>query len=194
MSKAVLISIRPEWVRKIMNGSKTVEIRKTAPKCGVPFKCYIYCTAGGKGALMVKARAGAPAITAESAYEREQAEAFGYEAANGKVVAEFTCNKIGTVYPLCMIPKWATVDACLTREDIYKYLGTEHGYGMQIDDLKIYDTPRELDGFRRACKNDWWCESCAMYCEHNGTCGNGSLQIRRPPQSWCYVEEELWND
>lgn len=189
MSKAVLISIRPEWVRKILNGSKTVEIRKTVPKCGVPFKCYIYCTAGGKGALMVKANAGAPAITAESACEREQAEAFGYEAANGKVVAEFTCNKIGTVYPLCMIPKWATVDACLTREDIYKYLGTEHGYGMQIDDLKIYDTPRELDGFRRACKNDYWCERCAMYCEHNGTCGNGSLQIRRPPQSWCYVEE-----
>ena len=51
MSKAVLISIHPEWVRKILNGSKTVEIRKTAPKCGVPFKCYIYCTAGGKGAL-----------------------------------------------------------------------------------------------------------------------------------------------
>lgn len=48
MSKAVLISIRPEWARKILNGSKTVEIRKTAPKCGVPFKCYIYCTAGGK--------------------------------------------------------------------------------------------------------------------------------------------------
>lgn len=49
MSKAVLISIRPEWARKILNGSKTVEIRKTAPKCGVPFKCYIYCTAGGGG-------------------------------------------------------------------------------------------------------------------------------------------------
>ena len=29
--KAVLISIRPEWVRKILNGSKTVEIRKTVP-------------------------------------------------------------------------------------------------------------------------------------------------------------------
>lgn len=105
MSKAVLISIRPEWARKILNGSKTVEIRKTAPKCGVPFKCYIYCTAGGKGALMVKANAGAPAITAESACEREQAEAFGYEAANGKVVAEFTCNKIGTDNP-DLLPKY----------------------------------------------------------------------------------------
>ena len=56
MSKAVLISIRPEWVRKILNGSKTVEIRKTAPKCGVPFKCYIYCTAGGKVALKAKSK------------------------------------------------------------------------------------------------------------------------------------------
>lgn len=48
MSKAVLISIRPEWARKILNGSKTVEIRKTAPKCGVPFKCYIYKCGNGK--------------------------------------------------------------------------------------------------------------------------------------------------
>ena len=182
MSKAVLISIRPEWARKILNGSKTVEIRKTAPKCGVPFKCYIYCTVGGKGALMVKANAGAPAITAESAYEREQAEAFGYEAAKGKVVAEFTCNKIGTVYPLCMIPKWATVDACLTREDIYKYLGTEHGYGVQIDDLKIYDTPRELREFY-AVPNE---VEVALKVKPK--------PVTRPPQSWRYVEEELWND
>lgn len=179
MSKAVLISIRPEWARKILNGSKTVEIRKTAPKCGVPFKCYIYCTAGGRGALMVKANAGAPAITAESAYEREQAEAFGYEAANGKVVAEFTCNKIGTVYPLCMIPKWATVDACLTREDICKYLGTEHGYGMKIDDLKIYDTTRELREFNGLQETRFGWEP---------------VPITRPPQSWRYVEEETWND
>lgn len=57
--KAVLISIRPEWVRKIINGKKTIEVRKTAPKCGVPVRCYIYCTTGGKGALMVKANAGA---------------------------------------------------------------------------------------------------------------------------------------
>ena len=59
MNKAVLISIRPEWVRKILNGSKTVEIRKTEPKCGVPFKCYIYCTAGKGGAHGESQRSGA---------------------------------------------------------------------------------------------------------------------------------------
>lgn len=62
------------------------------------------------------------------------------------------------------------------------------GYGWHISNLKIYDTPRELSEFRRACKNDWYCESCAMYREHEEICGNASLRLRRPPQSWCYVE------
>lgn len=59
-------------------------------------------------------------------------------------------------------------------EDIYKYLGTEHGYGMQIDDLKIYDTPRELGEFTglRTTKD-----------------GFELSLITRPPQSWRYVEE-----
>lgn len=44
MSKAVLISIRPKWCEKIVNGEKTIEIRKTRPRLETPFKCYIYCT------------------------------------------------------------------------------------------------------------------------------------------------------
>ena len=46
MGKAVLISIRPEWVEKIARGEKTLELRKTEPKLETPFKVYIYCTAG----------------------------------------------------------------------------------------------------------------------------------------------------
>lgn len=41
--KSVLISIKPKWVEKIVNGEKTIEVRGTAPK-EVPFKAYIYCT------------------------------------------------------------------------------------------------------------------------------------------------------
>lgn len=47
MSKAVLISIRPKWVEKIVSGEKTIEVRKTRPKLDTPFKCYIYCTLQG---------------------------------------------------------------------------------------------------------------------------------------------------
>ena len=42
MSKAVLLSIRPEWCEKIINGRKTIEVRKTRPKMNPPFKCYVY--------------------------------------------------------------------------------------------------------------------------------------------------------
>lgn len=48
MSKAVLISIRPMWCEKIINGQKTVEVRKTRPKMNPPFKCYIYKCGNGK--------------------------------------------------------------------------------------------------------------------------------------------------
>ena len=76
----------------------------------------------------------------------------------------------------------------MTNDEFHGYLGHYQGYGWHISNLRIYDAPRELSEFRRACKNSWYCESCAMYWENNGTCGNESLQIRRPPQSWCYVE------
>ena len=158
MRKAVLISIRPEWVRKILNGQKTIEVRKTRPMMDTPFKCYIY------------------------------------KCGNGKVIGEFLCDQIININGAKRIQSDAARQTCLEPAELHQYLGAATGFGWHISNLKIYDTPRELDGFRRACKNDWWCESCAMYCEHNGTCGNGSLQIRRPPQSWCYVEEELWND
>lgn len=42
MDKSVLISIRPKWCEKIVNGEKTIEVRKTRPKLQTPFKCYIY--------------------------------------------------------------------------------------------------------------------------------------------------------
>lgn len=180
MSKAVLISIRPEWVRKILNRSKTVEIRKNTPfYVDAPFRCYIYCTKGGRGKLMVNARAEHPAITAGSANEREQAEAFGYEAANGKIVAEFTCDRFAKIDPSGEIPKWAMVDACLTREDVYKYLGGDYGFGWRISNLKIYDTPRELRELNGLQETRFGWEP---------------VPITRPPQSWRYVEEETWSD
>ena len=42
--KSILISIKPKWVAKILNGEKTIEIRKTMPKCDLPIDVYIYCT------------------------------------------------------------------------------------------------------------------------------------------------------
>jgi predicted transcriptional regulator len=172
MSKAVLISIRPKWCEKIVNGEKTVEVRKTSPKMKTPFKCYIYCT--------------------QPKYPHEDFIATDYPKpqfyGGGKVIGEFTCDRIYELAPLNHAPNDVEQQACLTREEIVRYLKGV-GCGWHISDLKIYDAPRELGEFRRVCVNDLYCESCAMYRENKGTCGNKSLRFKRPPLSWCYVEE-----
>ena len=171
MAKAVLISIRPEWVEKIARGEKTVEVRKTRPKLDTPFKCYIYCTL--------------PKYPHEDfvATDYPRPQFYG----GGKVIVEFTCDRIYELAPLNHAPDDVEKQACLTREEIVNYLkGT--GYGWHISDLLIYDQPRELTAFRRLCPNDLCCEACAMYSNNNGICNNGALPLRRPPQSWCYVE------
>ena len=188
MSKAVMLSIRPKWCEKIISGEKTVEVRKTRPKLETPFKCYIYCTVG---------RAGYDALWILDAPTREEYSFIAVSAylenpkgankGNSKVIGEFICDRIYELAPLNHAPDDVEKQACMTREEIVDYLrGT--GYGWHIVNLKIYDTPRELSEFRRACPNSWYCESCAMYRENNGTCGNESLQLKRAPQRWCYVE------
>ncbi len=162
MSKAVMLSIRPKWCEKIASGEKTIEVRKTRPKLETPFKVYIYCTQSGV--------------------------ALGAWGKHGKVIGEFTCDRIYWLAPLNHAPEDVEQQACLTREEIVRYLKGV-GYGYHISDLRIYDQPRELTEFRRACPNDLYCESCAMYSNNNGICNNGALPLRHPPQSWCYVEE-----
>jgi predicted transcriptional regulator len=177
MAKAVLISIRPEWVEKIARNEKTVEVRKTRPKLETPFKCHIYCTMDH------------PYISISCG----ELDKLNYRTntvgrCNGKVIGEFTCDRIYELAPLNHAPDDVEKQACLTREEIVNYLkGT--GYGWHIVDLRIYDQPRELTEFRRPCPNDLYCETCAMYSNNTGICNNGALPLRRPPQSWCYVEE-----
>lgn len=177
MAKAVLISIRPKWCQKIARNEKTVEVRKTRPKLETPFKCHIYCTMDH------------PYISISCG----ELDKLNYRTntvgrCNGKVIGEFTCDQIYELAPLNHAPDDVEKQACLTREEIVNYLkGT--GYGWHIVDLRIYDQPRELTEFRRPCPNDLYCETCAMYSNSTGICNNGALPLRRPPQSWCYVEE-----
>ena len=36
MKRAILMSIQPQWLEKILNREKVIEIRKTMPKCELP--------------------------------------------------------------------------------------------------------------------------------------------------------------
>lgn len=204
MSKAVMLSVRPKWCEQIVNGEKTVEVRKTRPNPSTPFRVYIYCTRD-KHLALIQNRAGANLIACMDA---ETAIPVGGFAGNGKVIGEFVCDRTDRLarvgfdgsgepakYCICNsdMSVWPVdgicEEACLTQEELEKYLGGYEGYGLHISGLKVYDTPKELSEFRKACAHDWYCDSCAMHWENNGTCGNESLRLKRPPQSWCYVEE-----
>lgn len=208
MAKAVLISIRPEWVEEIAGGQKTVEVRRTRPKLEPPFKCYIYCTKDKKDSdrlwvLREQVRKEYNGLTAACAHLRAQPDL--HSVGNGYVVGEFTCDNIATYnYDYCPHPEigmdydcgdsWWEIDdedlksACLAEEEFRYYaFGREEMYGWHIYDLKIYDTPKPLSAFKGLCKIDVGCGECPYYNYTKMECDGRT--IKRPPQSWCYVEE-----
>ena len=182
MKKAVLISIRPEWCQKIASGEKTIEVRKTRPKLETPFKCYIYCTMDH------------PYISVSCG----ELDKLNYRTntvgrCNGKVIGEFTCERIALIAydggELSSTTNAAFSPAtCLTQSEIIAYIGDKgRCYGWHMSDLRIYDTPKELSEFKTLCRVDADCCACPYYNYTKMDC-DGRV-IGRPPKSWCYVEE-----
>ena len=158
------MSIRPQWVVKILNGKKTVEIRKKFPKDYVGW-VYIYCC---------KQR------------NNEIGCHINYKKVDGKVVARFWCDKVEPTYKfyveeLCQL-------ACINNEELYKYAGgwykADDLLAIHIDKLEIFEKPKELTSF--------FVKSHKIKgIDRNGK--DKDFVVLKPlnyaPQSWCYVEE-----
>ena len=87
---------------------------------------------------------------------------------NGMVIAEFTCDYIVRHCEMSNADL-AEEMSCVSREDILRYSNGREVVGWHISDLKIYDKPRELSEFSKY--------------------GFGHpVPLKRPPQSWMYVE------
>lgn len=200
--KAVMLAVQPKWVEKIENGKKTIEVRKTAPKCEVPFKCYIYCTKNN--------RAHALHLYINGGYGRQEIgiiehwrsgkeivdvnphlPAYRYNSylAEGKVIGEFVCDNA----------EWMSMrdcdKACMTLKEAVNYGKGKKLYGWHISDLKIYDKPKELSEFYTIDESG---SDCCIACVYHETpleempcrtCTGERRYLYRPPQSWQYVEE-----
>lgn len=163
MNKAILMSIRPEWVAKILSGEKTVEIRKKFPK-GYKGWVYIYCTKG---------------------------DYIGYLSNRyiGKIVARFWCD--GTLefvngahigvegrewycddYELILKP------SCLSEEQLTEYSPDLSFYAIPIERLEIFEKPKKLSEFKKH-DDSYGCDP-AYY--------GIDTSIKRAPQSYCWVE------
>lgn len=195
--KSILISIKPQWVAKILKGEKTIEIRKTAPKCELPIDVYVYCT---------------KTIKPVSRYDWG-GFTFDDLPKLGKVVAKFTLRKVEEIkfrlltktngYGYQRIePTFTTqtlsfkelkASSRLTIEDLMAYLNDTDGYAWHIDDLEILDEPKELSEFYtlRCSQKKWPCnikdvfgaEECHRICK---LC----KPLAKAPRSWQYAEIE----
>ena len=180
----------------IARQQKTVEIRKTRPKLETPFKAYIYCTTTGdpRGWLGCYDH-DFEKFGLISPLNIETGKRYNIEVVSGKIIGEFVCNSIEAhdlPYPAYQseVPVDLFAESRLSYTDLHRYVGSGgRFYCWHISNLKIYDTPRPLSAFRKACPNDLYCESCAMFNMNTEVCGNSALVLNRPPQSWCYVEE-----
>jgi len=193
--KAILISINPKWVAKILNGEKTLEIRKTLPKCKLPIDVYIYCTKDNQNTLMTSL--GGKYIVQKGNMTRYFAKNWKDEKhpiLNGKVVAKFTLKEIRDVYAIHFPNGYhyratdLTTDqleqkSCLSQLDLNFYLRKHKGYAWQINDLFVFSKPKTLSDF--------------LIPSHKvpGIDRDGSEKtftilkpLNRAPQSWCFVE------
>lgn len=153
MNKAILMSIQPKWLVKILNGEKTIEIRKTMPKCELPIDVYLYCTKDTKlqwaiGCLPVAWGKG------------ERNERLLDKTMNGKVVAKFTLNYVSTCLNTDYGNEEILKNTCLTKQELDDYIGKRKFFAWHIDNLVIFDEPKELNEFG----------------------------LKRAPESYCYIE------
>ena len=104
---------------------------------------------------------------------------------NGKVVAEFTLNNVDTLERDLndWLPKnrydisnELLKDINLNQNELWNYGQGKTLYAWRIDDLKIYDKPKELSDFTRIIDDSsgFW-----HYCHRE--------KVTRPPQSWMFV-------
>lgn len=136
MPRDVIISIKPEWVKKIISGEKTIELRKNFPKQVTPFRCFIYVTKDFKPNRPYSAK---------------------LWASRGKAIGEFVCDLIYLVTPIPAIAEAFSGVSCVSAESIMNYGGDKMVYGWRIADLKIYDTPRPLSDFYLDRAPQSWC-------------------------------------
>lgn len=205
---AILISIQPKWVEKILNGEKTIEIRKTMPKCKLPCKVYIYCT---KGQELWGDGTGETWKGIDENEDMTLVHELNPTLArlNGKVVAEFTLNKVkeyGYVYsPAMLVQGYFTKkgkelnysNTCLKLHEIEKYANDgkvlpKPIYAWHIDDLIVYEKPLPLKAFRHCQFKGSIYEGCCDNCHNAHHSYPGWVETREDLYD-CQIESTCCN-
>lgn len=155
----ILLPIKPKYVAEILNGRKTIEIRKTMPKCDLPIDVYIYCTKDKKYANLIN-RGGF---------------------LTGMVVAKFTLNKVEEwdIWQEDLEEKLKL--ACLSIKEFDDYSKGQVAYAWHISNLEIFDKPKELYEFEST-------KQCLVDVIRQTQPILQNIRLTKAPQSFCYIE------
>ena len=194
--KAILLSVKPQHLANILNGKKTIELRKSKLPLNVPV--YLYCTKS------------LPYLGYEFVISNDCGYSYSWQTniddfdklkhlCNGKVVAkcvfakinkhEFTDITFPNGYedldgnlvddPRTEFGYWVYIEdlepMCLSYKEFKQYGKEKTVYAHHISNLEIFDTPKELSEFNKPL---------IAYNRRD------KQPITKAPQSWCYVEVE----
>ncbi len=211
MSKALMISIRPEHAYNILNGKKTLELRTWTPKGYVGW-VYVYVTKGKP--YIVDFR--------ETSMMNQKYELFKNKknvlgilknkVLNGKVVARFwfdetyyikqAVNVYGDELNQISIydnksygwkaPKEQQEilkQLCLTEQEVLDYVKGKEANAWNIKQLEIFDEPKSLSEFYVTNKGLTYKAIKEYEAQTNDTV---SFRLKKAPQKmvWVYVKEE----
>ena len=223
--RQMLTVLSPRECVNLLNGDLSILIRKTCPQQlrgdkpwkPEPIDVYVYCTKSNKHECLEYADNPNPNE------EGKWVITSGYPYANGKVVAKFTLNKVEEIscYPQKPFDRYGTpyranydllFESCLEYDELDRYLNKGNGYAWHIDNLVIFDRPKELSEFRHAhCDNlkninvvrnfihddyvfqyydNERCKNCKSYDSDANDCLKSYKPLTKAPKTFCYVEVE----
>lgn len=170
--KSILISIRKEHNKNIFDGTKRFEGRKTLPAI-IPLGNHIDNTSTYN-----------PSKYDVICYVYEPKAGGGC----GKVVGQFICDFAQTFHSAIADMRMVANALCVTEDFAKQYFNREIGYMLRVCVPQRYAKPKELSEFSHTQE---YINKIRMSVSHweYGIDDEVARPLRKPPQSWCYVEE-----
>ena len=175
----ILASIKPYYYYLIGEKKKDIEVRKSALK-DLPQDIVFYMSKDEKSFAKIPKKF-------QEKY-REHFGKVGIRAVVDKICPmKMTITKCGDLILLSKIGMW-NYNLCLSNDELSAYLGDKRGYGWNLDNVAIYDEPKDLSEFYIPCNEKSW-QECDAEREYDVCAFGRRKPITRPPQSYMRVEE-----
>lgn len=130
---------------------------------------------------------------------------------NGKVIGSFVCDRVRLCIPFGLkghlLSQEVYREMCLTKEQLDKYGGLKTLYGWHITEPTLFAKPRDITEFSRYGYQEIKSNGTGYFCGNTkckycnpaeviaglyipSICKKNGCSLKRPPESWCYIEEE----